>query len=89
MQVKTCEIGEDKIEQAVRYAVSNRLCLTELSKFLVMEGGVDLDTLSRIIRENRGDDYQAVKPAVEPQPLHPQVAQRGFIHNWIESKIAS
>ena len=81
MQVKTCEIGEDKIEQAVRYAVSNRLCLTKLSKFLVMEGGVDLDTLSRIIRENRGDDYRAAKPAVEPQPLHPQANQRGFIHD--------
>ena len=54
MVIKSIEIDEQKIEEAVRFAISRRFCLDELSRLLVMEGGVDLDTLSRIIRENLG-----------------------------------
>jgi len=56
MDVKTKEIGENKIVEAVQYAISTSFNLDELSKLLVMEGGVDLDTLARIIRENRKPD---------------------------------
>ncbi|MEP1207720.1 MAG: hypothetical protein ABJM29_04235 [Rhizobiaceae bacterium] len=54
MEVKTNEIAEKKIVSAVKYAISTRFSLDQLCQLLVTEGGVDLDTLARIIRENRG-----------------------------------
>lgn len=63
MEVKTRELDENKIIKAVQYAVSTSFSLDQLSNLLVMEGGVDLDTLSRIIRENRGDASEENVPA--------------------------
>ena len=82
MQTKTCEIQEDKIVEAVRYAVSKRFCLGELSRLLVMEGGVDLDTLSRIIRENRGDREDQGEPPVQPEFLQPVIQEKKSLRKW-------
>ena len=53
MGLRTCEIDESKIVEAVKFAISNNFNLGDLSRLLVMEGGVDLDTLNRIICENQ------------------------------------
>ena len=56
MGMKTHEIDESKIAEAVKFAISNNFNLGDLSRLLVMEGGVDLDTLARIIAENQPVD---------------------------------
>ena len=53
MEFNLKEIKEETITEAVKFAVSHKFNLDELSRLLVLEGGVDLDTLARIIRENR------------------------------------
>jgi hypothetical protein len=69
-QKRSAEISEDKIVEAVEYAVSNDFNLDHLSRLLVVEGGVDLDTLARIIRENRVFRTDANHPPIQPQTLH-------------------
>ena len=84
MEVKTQEIDEEKIEQAVRYALSTSFCLDELSRLLVMEGGVDLDTLARIIRENRGESPRHANPGAAR--IHwPRVAGRPVVTQLVWS----
>ena len=53
MGMRTCEIDESKIAEAVKFAISSNFDLDDLSRLLVLEGGVDLDALARIISENR------------------------------------
>ena len=86
MQTKTCEIHEEKIVEAVRYAVSTRFCLDELSRLLVMEGGVDLDTLARIIRENRGDVTFDESPPAEPEFIGNAANDSSPVRNWFGLK---
>jgi hypothetical protein len=88
MQAKTCEIQEDKIVEAVRYAVSNSFSLDELSRLLVMEGGVDLDTLARIIRENRGNEAATDGPVTEPEFIGKAANNVSPIRNWFGLKQA-
>ena len=88
MQTKTCEIHEEKIVEAVRYAVSTRFCLDELSRLLVMEGGVDLDTLARIIRENRGDEVIENSSPAEPEFIGKADNDASPGRNWFGLKTA-
>lgn len=89
MEFYTCEITEEKIVEAVHYALSNGFNLDELSRLLVLEGGVDLDTLARIIRGNRdaSQDDEVARPVVD------FTARRSEIHQaagqWFGLKIAS
>ena len=88
MEQKTNEIDETKIVEAVRYAVSNSFNLKQLSQLLVMGGGVDLDTLARIIRENRGtfhDDDESAQLVVVERPSEVQTTAG----NWFGVKVAS
>jgi hypothetical protein len=71
IQARSNEIREDAIAQAVDYAVTYRFSLDDLSQLLVMEGGVDLDTLARIIRENRITPNAVQRNQTPPQQLHP------------------
>ena len=94
MNTKTNEIHEEKIVEAVRYAISTRFCLDELSRLLVMEGGVDLDTLARIIRENRGPDETPATSTESEAPAKPtfidQVAKgENPVLSWFGLKQAS
>lgn len=88
MQTKTCEIHEEKIVEAVRYAVSTHFCLDELSRLLVMEGGVDLDTLARIIRENRGDGAVDESSTEEPVFIGNAANDSNPVRNWFGLKTA-
>ena len=88
MQTKTCEIQEEKIIEAVRYAVSTRFCLDELSRLLVMEGGVDLDTLARIIRENRGVETEDLMQTSEPELIGTAANNDSPVRNWFGLKTA-
>lgn len=88
MQTKTCEIHEEKIIEAVRYAVSTRFCLDELSRLLVMQGGVDLDTLARIIRENRGHDVMEAGSPVEPEFITNAANDTVPVRSWFGLKTA-
>ncbi|NKB53431.1 MAG: hypothetical protein GKR97_14620 [Rhizobiaceae bacterium] len=63
MDCNGAEISEEKVIEAVRYAHSRQMCLNQLSNLLVMEGGVDLDTLARVIREFRDGTGCAEKEA--------------------------
>ena len=58
MDLRTIEIDEDLIVEAVKFAITNDFNLSDLSRLLVMEGGVDLDTLARIIREYQPEQDQ-------------------------------
>lgn len=88
MNTKTNEIHEEKIVEAVRYAISTRFCLDELSRLLVMEGGVDLDTLARIIRENRDEDAISKNAPVEPEFISDAANDTGPLRNWFGLKTA-
>ncbi|MEP0943309.1 MAG: hypothetical protein ABJH63_04200 [Rhizobiaceae bacterium] len=88
MQVKTCEIQEEKIVEAVRFAVSRRFSLDELSRLLVLEGGVDLDTLARIIRENRGDETVENNASTQSNVTGMAASNVSPIRNWFGMKQA-
>ena len=87
MVIKSIEIDEQKIEEAVRFAISRRFCLDELSRLLVMEGGVDLDTLSRIIRENLGSGAGA--ESCESVSVHMPDGTPPVTESWPDLKQAS
>ena len=88
MEVKTQEIDEEKIEQAVRYALSTSFCLDELSRLLVMEGGVDLDTLARIIRENRGESPSDMQTPEQPEFIGRALQEDQSSRSWFGLKLA-
>ncbi|MGI9364626.1 MAG: hypothetical protein ACR2O8_05550 [Rhizobiaceae bacterium] len=87
MEIKSCEIDEQKIEEAVRFAISKQFCLDELSRLLVMEGGVDLDTLSRIIRENRNHGVE--QQTIEPVSMQRSDKNTTFAESWSDLQKAS
>ena len=91
MEIESCEIDEQKIEEAVRFAISRQFCLDELSRLLVMEGGVDLDTLSRIIRENRSQVSvgQAAQPVAMPVSMQESDKFAPEAGSWSDLRKAS
>ena len=71
MQNRSNEISPETIVEAVEFAAANSFSLDHLSRLLVMEGGVDLDTLARIIRQTRSTSTTAQRPSAQPEPLFP------------------
>ena len=97
MVVKVRTLNEEKIVEAVKYAVSTKFNLDELSQLLVKEGGVDLDMLAKIIRENRHNPSPRRRRGCNTARLHPSgvateatkiqlvwVAQGGLIQHFPE-----
>mgnify|MGYP001014040993 CR=1 FL=1 len=90
MVVKVRTLEEDKVVEAVQYAVSTKFNLDELSQLLVMEGGVDLDMLAKIIRENRGAaSADCEEPVTQPTFLHQAMEDKKPKSRWLGLRLAS
>ncbi len=95
MDIKTTEVPEEKVVEVVRYASSKQMCLNKLSDLLVLEGGVDLDTLARVIREFRdgtrcAEEAVSAKVVVAPDFAAPvkSNSNRLMSDHWPELKKA-
>ncbi len=83
MVVKVRTLNEEKIVEAVKYAVSTKFNLDELSQLLVKEGGVDLDMLAKIIRENRHNPSpEGVEDVTQPAFIHRALQQKQQRFSW-------